>query len=93
MFQQLQKEARWNSLEEAANRLAYYKSELNMLHPFRKGNDRTIRIFIHAFAKSRGVEWSYETMDREKYLNVMIRATHDTQPLQQLFFETISYIE
>ena len=49
----------WNSLDEAANRLAYFKSELNMLHPFREGNGRVIRIFIRAFALSKGVQWEY----------------------------------
>ncbi len=55
--------------EEAADRLAYFKTELNLLHPFREGNGRTIRIFIHAFAFSRGVTWQYENMDREAYMD------------------------
>ena len=54
---QLNKESMWNSLDEAANRLAYFKSELKMLHPFREGNGRIIRIFICAFALSKGVQW------------------------------------
>lgn len=37
LFRQLNKEAVWNSLEYAATRLAYFNSELNMLHPFRGG--------------------------------------------------------
>ncbi|MGE7695008.1 Fic family protein [Lysinibacillus sp. NPDC094177] len=30
-----------------------WQSELNMLHPFREGNGRTIRIFVQASAQSR----------------------------------------
>ncbi|NLJ71746.1 MAG: hypothetical protein GX333_01885 [Syntrophomonadaceae bacterium] len=33
-------------LDELCERLAYYKAELNMIHPFRDGNGRTIREFI-----------------------------------------------
>src|SRR5699024_2620494 len=46
LFHQLKTESPWRSLDEAAGRLAYFKSELNMLHPFREGNGRTIRIFL-----------------------------------------------
>lgn len=33
-----------------AKKLAYYMSELNVLHPFREGNGRTIREFIREVA-------------------------------------------
>ncbi|WP_143560365.1 Fic family protein [Sporosarcina sp. P17b] len=39
-------------MNEAADRLAYCKAELNMLHPLREGNGRTIRIFLHAMIQS-----------------------------------------
>ena len=38
------------SKEEMAKKLAYYMSELNVLHPFREGNGRTIREFIRQLA-------------------------------------------
>lgn len=34
---ELVEEENWESIEEAAKRLAYYKTELNMIHPFREG--------------------------------------------------------
>lgn len=34
---ELVEEENWESIEEAAKRLAYYKMELNMIHPFREG--------------------------------------------------------
>ena len=38
------------SREEISKKLAYYMSELNVLHPFREGNGRTIREFIRQLA-------------------------------------------
>ena len=38
------------SKEEMAKKLAYYMSELKVLHPYREGNGRTIREFIRQLA-------------------------------------------
>lgn len=38
------------SKKEISKKLAYYMSELNVLHPFREGNGRTIREFIRQLA-------------------------------------------
>lgn len=38
------------SKDEMAKKLAYYMAELNVLHPFREGNGRTIREFIRQLA-------------------------------------------
>jgi len=32
--------------EESSQKVAYYMSELNIIHPFREGNGRSIREFI-----------------------------------------------
>ena len=37
-----------------------------MFHPFIEGSGRATRIFIYSYALERGVEWAYETIDREK---------------------------
>ena len=42
------------SREELVKGLAYYLSELNVLHPFREGNGRTIREFIRELAFFNG---------------------------------------
>lgn len=92
LFLELNEEPFWNSLEEAADRLAYFKAELNMLHPFREGNGRTIRIFLHAYAIERGIEWAYETLESEKYLQAKIQSVTDLGALREVFLETIQYI-
>lgn len=93
LFLKLNEEPFWNALEEAADRLAYFKAELNMLHPFREGNGRTIRIFLHAYAFDREIEWAYETLDSEKYLQAMIQSVIDLGELKEVFLKTIQYIE
>jgi len=92
LFHQLKIEKSWRSLDEAALRLAYFKSELNMLHPFREGNGRTIRIFLHAYAKSQSIEWSYEEMDSSTYIQAMIESVVNIVPLKELYLETIDWI-
>lgn len=89
LFRQLEAEPLWNSIEKAAERLAYFKSELNMLHPFREGNGRTTRIFIYAYALSKGIVWAYETIDRDRYMHAMKQSVFDLTALNQLFIETI----
>jgi|SRR5699024_6091548 len=93
LFSELHNEPAWKSIENAAERLAYFKSELNMLHPFREGNGRTIRIFINKYALSRGVNWAYETMERERYMQAMKQSVFDLTTLYQLFLETIQVIK
>lgn len=52
-------------------RLAYYLSEINVIHPFREGNGRTQRLFIEYLAEDNGysVDFSQVTSDE------MIRAS------------------
>lgn len=77
------------SLVEASERLAHFKTELNMLHPFREGNGRTIRIYLSAFAKSKGFEWQYEKLNRENYMNAMIQSVMNHEHLTLLIQETL----
>lgn len=72
--------------------MAFYKSELNMLHPFREGNGRTIRLFLQLYAQNKGVIWDYTTLDRETYLTAMIQSIINTELLEKLFLETIEFI-
>lgn len=92
IFGELAHESDWLNVEDAVIRLAYYKSELNIIHPFREGNGRTIRLFIHALALSRGFEWQYSDMDKEQYMNAMIQSVFNTKSLEQLFRETVTII-
>lgn len=92
IFQEFSMEPDWETIEEAACRLAYYKSELNMIHPFREGNGRTLRIFIYALAKSRGFVWDYSELDRDEYMKAMIQSAYDTSVLELLIKRSLKKI-
>ncbi len=93
LFTQLDNEPDWDTLEYAVKRLAYFKSELNMLHPFREGNGRTIRIFLQSFAKSKGFLWTYDQINREEYMQAMISAVTSEDLLEKLLLDTLKSID
>src|SRR5699024_2414104 len=88
LFHQLKTESPWRSLDEAAGRLADFKSELNMVDAFREGDGRTIRDVLHGDAKNQAVEWSYEEMDSAKCMHVMSESVVNVAPLKELYLET-----
>ena len=59
------------------------------IYPFREGNGRIIRIFIRAFALSKGVQWEYENIDRDVYIQAMIQSVTNTEALKRLLLEKI----
>lgn len=70
--------------ERLAKRLAYYISEINVLHPFREGNGRTIREFIRQLAlKNRYILNLKKTLPMEM-LEASKKSVIDTTDLEQL---------
>jgi len=63
-----------------------------MLHPFREGNGRTIRNFLHAYAKNQSIEWSYEEMNSSEYMQAMIESVVNIAPLKELYLESIGWM-
>ena len=51
-----------DSLQELARKLAFIHCELNVIHPFREGNGRTVRLFLDLLAVYAG----YEAVDFTK---------------------------
>lgn len=90
LFHQMAKESNWPTLEVASKRMSYFTSEINMLHPFRDGNGRTTRIFLHSYAKSKNYSWDYEYINVETYMNAMIRSAVSEDLLEQLFLHTLN---
>ena len=88
--QTINSEEDWDSLECAARHLAYVKTELNMIHPFREGNGRTIRLIIREVAKIKGFTWHFETLDRDEYLAAMISSQVATSSLVHLFLNSLN---
>ncbi|MFF5995962.1 Fic family protein [Lysinibacillus sp. KU-BSD001] len=90
IFKAIQVEEDWQDIEMAAKRLAHFKTELNMLHPFREGNGRATRIFIHAYARTKGYEWDYASLEKDEYMQAMIESVVDTTLLEHIFYRTLS---
>ncbi len=62
------------SKEELGKRLAYYLSEINVIHPFREGNGRTQRMFIEHLAYSAGYSLDFMKISSEDMLEASVRA-------------------
>ncbi|TCT14041.1 cell filamentation protein [Natranaerovirga pectinivora] len=75
------------SFDEFCERLAFYKSEINMLHPFREGNGRVIREFIRNLAHYNGYEIIYP-LDKSSYIEAM-KASPSNVTLLKDFFKHI----
>ena len=58
--------------EKVFDNLAYVMAELNIIHPFREGNGRSIREFIRLMAKRMGYDLNWGNVDREELLEALI---------------------
>ena len=75
--------------ETLANRLAYYAAELNVLHPFREGNGRTIREFIRQLAKYNGYYLNFNMVSTEEMLLASIKSVIDTKELEDKIYKCL----
>lgn len=78
--------------EELSSRLAYYMAELNVLHPFREGNGRTIREFIREVAYENGYHLDFDKYDSTELLQAMIESVYDTEHLENIIFNVLEPI-
>jgi cell filamentation protein len=73
------------SREAFVERLAHYYSEINLLHPFREGNGRVLRSFIHNLAHSAGWRIDWTDLDSEENIHACKRAfTGDESSLAEM---------
>ena len=79
--------------DKFCKKLAYYKAEINMLHPFREGNGRAIREFVRSLAEYNGYELDFSTMDKNQYIKAMVQSSYDTEPLKELFANNMIQVE
>ena len=85
LFDKLSKDNFKNlSKDEMAKKLAYYMSELNVLHPFREGNGRTIREFIRELAYVNGYSFDVKNVSPKEMLNASIESIVDTTHLEDV---------
>lgn len=73
-----------NSLTVLAEKLALMHNEFNVVHPFRDGNGRTIRLFLDLLVYTLGFE-PINYGDRKKYLEAcVIGAIQDNNSMQKI---------
>ncbi|MGN1327340.1 MAG: Fic/DOC family protein [Clostridia bacterium] len=73
-------------------RLAYYWSELNVLHPFREGNGRTTREFLRQLALKNNYILNLKNVDAKEFLNASIKSIIDTTDLERLLYICIEKV-
>lgn len=81
--------------DKFAERAAYYLDELNVLHPFREGNGRTLRLFMTQLAIKNGFQIHWQNISAEQMIQACIQAYHaDSSLLARLIirqFRTIVF--
>ena len=70
-------------------RLSYYMAELNVLHPFREGNGRTIREFIRQLSYKNGYVLNLKNINPKEMLHACIRSVVDTTQLETIISECL----
>lgn len=76
LFQKLKKEYFFDAIpdKEMPKRLAYYFSEINVIHPFREGNGRTQRLFIEYLAEEHGYEVDFSNVSQMEMIQASAEA-------------------
>ena len=67
--------------EKVFDNLAYVMAELNIIHPFREGNGRSIREFIRIMAKRVRYDLNWGNVDKEELLEASILSVDDYRVL------------
>ena len=67
--------------EKIFDNLAYVMAELNIIHPFREGNGRTIREFIRLMAKRLNYNLNWGNVDKGKILEASIMSVDNYRVL------------
>ncbi|WP_022661437.1 Fic/DOC family protein [Paucidesulfovibrio longus] len=91
LFQQLHDENLLRTLDAAsfAERAAHYVTELNVLHPFRDGNGRTLRYFLMLLAEQAGYDLDPAVLQRGWMTACVSGFDGEETPMRLLLFEAL----
>lgn len=79
------------SQKELAKRLAYYLSEINVIHPFREGNGRTQRLFIEYLSNNAGYQLNLNKISKNEMLEASVRAyALDYSLMEEIMLKALS---
>lgn len=77
--------------ETFAARLAHYYCEMDMLHPFRAGNGRVLRLFLEQLALHAGYLLTWQSVSAEAWQEASQQAAAgDAEPLSALFTRIVT---
>lgn len=90
-FKRLVKLNYLNNMDESSffNELTELYNELNMLHPFREGNGRTLRLFITLLVRNTGRDISFAECDSDLLMIATIKAAQGDLSMLKSIFESI----
>ena len=74
-----------------SKRLAYYMAEFNVLHPFREGNGRSMRLWLDhmlCIELQKTIDWSQ--IDKEIYLSAMERSPVNDLEIKAVLAEALT---
>lgn len=72
------------TINEFSEKAAYYMAELNIIHPFREGNGRTIREFIRCLALKCGFTLNWNAVSDSEILEASISSVNDITHLAEV---------
>ena len=76
--------------DEFLDELTDLYHELNMLHPFREGNGRTLRLFLTLLVRNTGRDIDFNNADSDLLTIAIIRAAQgDKSLLRSVFGELV----
>lgn len=93
IFESLQKDNYLIGLnkEQLIDKISYYIAELNVIHPFREGNGRVLRILSNTISLKSNFYINYSKISKEEYLNAMIKSITDTSLLKSLITRSLEH--
>ena len=94
IFNRLKKEnylQDYKDVNKMSERLAYYLSEINALHPFREGNGRAQREFIIVLARRAGYVVDFSKVSQEEMIQASEKAFYcDYRHMNDIFLRITS---
>ncbi|MCA0971264.1 Fic family protein [Halobacillus litoralis] len=90
IFSSLMSES-WETMavEQLAERLTYYMAELNVLHPFREGNGRSLREFIRCLALEAGCHLDWSIVPKETIFQASVQSVRHPEPLKRVIEQSL----
>ena len=78
------------ALEDLPAAFADFYCELNVLHPFRDGNGRALRVYFETLAANRATEISWAGLDTDRWIQANVAGYHgELDPLTQIFRQAL----